>query len=360
MAFADLSSSSFAPFEGIRILLPGTLAITLYGAIVATYAPSAASPADNTLAAVIAALLLGLVLLYLDVPAKAAAYHSPDLPSRELQNWSIDSRPYNGAVNLYLVMLDVSFPPTIRSRALYTGAMFRIGFEGIYLVGLGSIGVLLTGGAFPEAGPARGATAATKWVLWAVVIAHSVAFFCSALAWFLHRRQRYDLRETFDVLKRDIADDFSLPEIAFLLLFPAEFLAWFVFTHKVFPGIAAVAIPAAAWAILFYRGRDQKENRDQPRRPLSPPGGSFLYGMACAFAATEAALRTGPGSALTTQAALGWGFASLIPAALIATRGHERKLIGSFRTQTTWMRMNRDDLVAAHKLRPTSPLTRPK
>jgi hypothetical protein len=83
--------------------------------------------------------------------------------------------------------------------------------------------------------------------------------------------------------------------------------------------------------------------------------------MACAFAATEAALHTGSGSALTTQAALGWGFASLIPAALIAIPGHERKLIGSFRTQTAaWMRINRDELVAAHKLRPTSPFTRPK
>jgi hypothetical protein len=350
VAIGDVNPSSFEAYEGIRILIPGAIVVSLYGATVATYAPSATSPASNALAAVVAALLVGLTLLFMDAPVRSAAYRSPDLPDRELRRWNIDVSPYKGYVNLYFVMLDVSFPPMIRNRALYTGAMFRIGFEGIYCVGLTALAVFVTHAAFPAAGPGRGATATTRAVLFAVAGAHVVALLSSLLGWYLHRLQRHDTRrEALSAIWRELERDIGAAGLLPLLAGVCA-LGPFIDTHEPFVGIIAVALPAAAWAVMFLRGRAQPANRDQPRRPLSPPASVLLYGTACAFAAVEAALRIGPASAVDTQWALAWGAASLIPALLIATRGHERKLIGSFRTQTSWMRMNRTALIFAHSL----------
>jgi hypothetical protein len=348
-----VNPSSFEAFEGIRILLPGALVVAIYGAVVATFAPATASPTSDALTAVAAALFVGLTLLFIDAPAKSAAYRSPDLPSWELERWGIDARPYKGNVNLYLVMLDVSFPPMIRNRGLYTGAMFRIGFEGIYLVGLAVIGVFFTEALFPHVGQARDvAPATTRDVLFGVVAAHVAIFSWSLAAWYSHRRQRArGVRKAWAAVRTDLVSDLE-PGTLFLLVVAGALLGRFITTHESFTGVNAVALPTLAWAILFFWGRAQHGNKQQPRRPITPPSGGLLYGTACAFAAAAAAVRVGPASAMGVPAALSWGAASLVPALLIATRGHERKLIGSFRTQTTWMRINRSALMIAHDLAP--------
>ena len=69
------------------------------------------------------------------------------------------------------------------------------------------------------------------------------------------------------------------------------------------------------------------------------------------FACVGAALRTSPRSTIDTTIALAWGSMTLASALLIASRGHERKLNGSFTAQTTWMRMNKEALIESHKLR---------
>src|SRR5258708_10028090 len=96
MGIGDVNASSFEAYEGIRILLPGAIVVTLYAYVVATWAPSLASPSANTFGAIVAALLIGLFLLFVDFPARSAVYKSRELPDPELRSWDIDATPYGG------------------------------------------------------------------------------------------------------------------------------------------------------------------------------------------------------------------------------------------------------------------------
>jgi hypothetical protein len=348
----DLSPSSFEAYEGIRILIPGAIAVTIYGIAVATFAPSAVSPASNALAGVVAALLVGLALLFLDLPVKSAAYLNPNLPDRELRAWNIDPTPYGDYLNLYFVMLDVSFPATIRNRSLYMGAIFRIGFEGIYLVGLAALGALATAAAFPDDGPARGGTHGTQAVLVAVAATHLLT-----LAWAAVIRVRYKRASPSAPLGpaiREVWDEFAA-EVGtaglFAILCACYAAPPFFATRVPYVGLVSIAPLAATWAILYFRGRPDPQ-RSRVRRRLAPPSGVFLYSTPCVLASIEAACGSSPTSSFDTLLALAWGGLSLVPAFLISSRGHERKLNGSFKAQTTWMRMNKDALLRAYKLHP--------
>lgn len=372
----DLNPSSFDAYEGIRIILPGALVVTLYTALVAMFAPTAPSPRDHFLEAFVAALLIGLALLFVDLPAKSAAYRSADLPDRELRRWGVNASAYKGHVNLYFVMLDASFPAMVRNRALYTGAMYRIGFEGIYFVGLTAIGVVLTTALAPSAGPTRGANDTVRATLIAVAAIQAITFLGTLWFWYLHRLQRRDIgtpQEARRAVWKDLRTDISADGF-FLLCVTIVSLAWYIIsiTHgwadaqKVF-GAILVAAPALLWLLLYIRGRaqpdrdaDQPAVWEQPRLPISPPSAVFLFCSASALAAVEAALKVGSKSPLSTGWGLAWAAASVLPALLMAARGHEKKLIGSYRTQTAWMKLNRDALFAAYKLSLNrSPRTRP-
>src|SRR5207302_67320 len=89
-----------------------------------------------------------------------------------------------------LVMLDLSFPATIRNRALYMGSMFRIGLEGIYIVGLAAIGALAAAGAFPNLGPERSGTASTRDALVAIVFAHVIVLAMACFARVDYRKSK--------------------------------------------------------------------------------------------------------------------------------------------------------------------------
>jgi hypothetical protein len=357
MAIGDVNPSSFEAYEGIRILIPGAIAVTIFASVVATFAPSISSPASNALAAVVAALLAGLALLFLDLPVKSVAYRNPLLPDRELRSWHIDPSPYGDHLNLYFVMLDVSFPATIRNRSLYMGAIFRIGFEGLYLLGLTSVGVVVTAAAFPKAGPLRGGTTATQAVLFATAGAHVATLIGAIVARLLYKLDpnHKDWLEASRAVWRELAGDLGSPGF-FALLAGLYAFAPAADTHSALAVIAAVGIPIAAWAVLYFRGRPGQTGADLRRR-LSPPTAVLLYAMSCTFACIEAGLRITSQSTFDTEIAFAWCIASLMPALLILSRGHERKLNGSFKAQTTWMRLNKDALIRSYKLRPTSPLT---
>jgi hypothetical protein len=357
VAIGDVNPSSFEAYEGIRILIPGAIAVTIYGGVVATYAPSAISPGSNALVDVVAALLAGLALLFLDLPVKSVAYRNPNLPDRELRSWNIDPSPYGDHLNLYFVMLDVSFPATIRNRSLYMGSVFRIGFEGLYFLGLTSVGVVLTAAAFPETGPLRHGTTATQAVLFSTAGAHAVAFVGALVARLLYRLnpKRKGWVEAARAVSRELAKDLGLSGF-FAVLTGFYALGPFVDTHSAFAGVIAVGVPLGAWAVRYFRGRPG-QTKEELRRRLSPPAAVLLYAIPSAFGCIEAGLRVSPTSTLDTRTAFAWSVASLIPALLILSRGHERKLNGSFKAQTTWMRVNRDALVRAYKLRPISRLT---
>jgi hypothetical protein len=354
LAIGDVNPSSFEAYEGIRMLIPGAVAVSLYGGVVATFSLSIASPADNALAAAVGALFVGLILLFVDAPVKSAAYRNRYLPNREIEDWNVDTKPYRGALNLYFVMLDTSFPATIRNRGLYMGSVFRIGFEGIYLIALTALGVLVTTSAFPDLEPARPVTTATRVVLYVAAASSALIFAASLYGRLLYRsRQTRELTPRAEVWK-ELKEDIRLDGLAFAIVAAVLFAVFWWKDYRPL-GITAVALPIAYWAVVYFIGRPQLENKKEPRRALSPPAASFLYGVPFSIACVECALRVGHGSPLDTSTALAWAVVALLTGVLIASRGHERKLIGSFQTQVYWMRNNRSTLLRDYNLKSLPP-----
>jgi hypothetical protein len=348
MNVSNVSSSSFQAYEGIRILVPGAVMVTLYGAVVSTFDLAAPSPASNAFAAAVAALLAGLFLRFIDLPARSAAYRSRDLPDRELRRWDIDPRPYGGHTNVFFVMLDASFPPTIRDRGLYMGSIFRIGFESIYAVGFTSLAVLVAATTFRDLGPSRGATSATCWLLYVFAGGHCVALAGAVAGLYMYRRRRHSRGAALRELADDVRADPLAVAVGSIVMGMLALLV-FIATHNTLLGIAAPAAPMATWAVLYVRGRG-RDSPIEPRDPISAPTAVGLYGAASIIALVEAAVWMNTQSPLNTRTAFAWGVASLIPAVVMANRGAERSLIGSYRTQTTWLRFNRDTLIKEYGL----------
>jgi hypothetical protein len=352
VALGDVNPSSFEAYEGIRILIPGAVIVSVYGVVVDTFAPSAPSPASNAGAAVISALLVGLVLLFLDLPVKSAAYlnPSPGLPNRKLESWGVDPKR---SLNLYLALLDVAIPATIRNRSLYMGSIFRIGFEGLYALGLTSIGVFATAAAFPELGPSRGGTTATRAILFAIPLVSLLTL--SGAAW-VRIQYRVNnakgpvstLEATRSVLNEQ-AGGVGITGLIGIILGLGAFVV-FVCSHSSYAVLVAAAVPAIAWAVKYFRGRPSGSGKGAHRLRLSPPAAVLLYAIPNAFGCCGAALVTGATTSFDTGTALAWAGLSLIPAFLIVSRGHERKLNGSFAAQNTWMDMNKMDLLEKYPL----------
>src|SRR4051794_37330359 len=116
MGIGDVGTSSFEFYEGIRILIPGAIAVALYTALSATYGIHVIQPSTDLAGAFVAALVVGLVLLYLDFPAKSAAYFAPELPTNALKEWDMVAPSGMSDLNIYFVMLDEAFPAGIRNR----------------------------------------------------------------------------------------------------------------------------------------------------------------------------------------------------------------------------------------------------
>lgn len=355
MPVGDVNPSSFDAYEGIRIVIPGAIVVSCYAAVTETFSTTSFSPSSNLLGGVVASLLIGLVLLFIDLPRKSAQYLNPQIPTQELWRWNVKSDLYDNYLSLYLVMLDLSFPATIRNRALYMGSIFRIGLEGIYLVGLTAVGALAASAAFPNLGPTRHGTASTRVILVCAAGAHALVFIGACFARFEYRQTRrgggYDKKSAANAVASELFHEIG-PVGAAGLLVPVWMYPMFVGTHDRIALLSAVLAPSAAWAIVYFRGRPEWNETIRAASHLSPPSSVLLYGVPVSLAAIGLSLRDVHGSAFNTSAALAWGAATLAPALLMLTRGHERKLNGSFTAQTNWMRANKASLIRKYRLKP--------
>src|SRR6266545_2151956 len=120
---ADVSAGSFEFYEGIRILVPGGVAVGLITAIGNTFGVSGLNLAESIAGALAIALLLGFLAYYVDAPAKAAVF-SPDQPTSTLAAWGVEPPSGMRLLNVYFVLLDEVMPAPIRARALYMGSIY--------------------------------------------------------------------------------------------------------------------------------------------------------------------------------------------------------------------------------------------
>jgi hypothetical protein len=229
--------------------------------------------------------------------------------------------------------------------------MFRIAFESIYMVGLASLGVLTLAATRPSLGTIRGGTTATRSILIATAVLQLAMVIAAAGSRYRFRRNRMDRKRALRAITAEVQDDLKLSGLVGLLI-AAYAIGPAVDAPSSIATCIAVSAPALVWATLYFTGRsDGRENA----RSLSPPASVLLFGAAAALACLTAALRVSPRGTLDTRVATAWAAATLLPSILMAFRAHERALIGSFSTQTTWMRVNRRRLMAAYGLQRTQP-----
>ena len=76
----------------------------------------------------------------------------------------------------------------------------------------------------------------------------------------------------------------------------------------------------------------------------------MLYGVAVTLATGFAASHVKAMGPLGLEAATGWSAAAVVAALLMATRGHEKKLIASYVTQGNWMKLHRSELLKRYEL----------
>lgn len=321
MAMSDVQPSSFEFYEGIRILIPGAAVVAAYAAVEKTFELPLPSPSDNAFEAIIASLLIGLVLYFMDLPNKSQVYKAA-LPHRVLETWSDDERGGASAMNLYFILLDDRLPAGIRSRALYMGSIFRIGFEAIYLLVLTAVPVQLA----LAMGVGHGSADRTgvEPVLWVACGLHVLV--PGAMVVFAAAR------------KRKLRDRDHLGPLATLV--PATgVVASLAAAGALIAGlpdvvvVAAIGAAVAVWAIVYLVGWPSAKGR----RNLSAVAAAVLLAGPTAATSAFGATHVEAIGAVGVAGVAGWSAASLAALLLVATRGHEKKWWGAYYTQRAWM-----------------------
>jgi hypothetical protein len=358
MSSPGVSASSFEFYEGIRILIPGAVVVALYAAVIETFGLAASSPKSDVLLALVATVLAGMVLYFLDVPAKAIVFDA-NLPHTTLEGWGVTPPKGFRHQNVYFVMLDTEVPAGIRDRALYMGSIFRIGFEAIYLLfGTAITTVLLTlltrsgGSDYSGQGPRTvlliGAGLNAALIVLAVLTAYQGNVF---------RKREHPWRDIWKRVRQQTAV-FDL----LVILAAGACAAWYLCrSEDAWLAATAVGLPALRWAFRYYRGfrtapfihgrshvlRRLHESWTTPRndrRNLDPLAGVLQLALAGVLCCLLAGLRLPDASVLNVGSALGWVGAMIVPGLLVISKGHERRLFGSYQAQRTWLELNREEV----------------
>jgi hypothetical protein len=345
-----LNASGFEFYEGIRIAIPGALALSLYVGINSTFHLGAPKP--NALLGIIVAFAFGLVLYFVDASGRAQIYAAAQ-PHRVIESWNMKPPPGVSFQNAYFVVLDSVMPAGIRNRALYFGSIFRIGFESIYVSALGSIGVLTAATVCTSTHALRGTDTTVLWL--------AVPFHCLAAGlgigegYALARRRAHgQATEALRQLTRLFTLQIGRGGLLVCLIAAVAVLVYFWCARE--PALLALAVAALAglWASRYLLGYRRE---DGSRRNVDVSTAAVLLTATVLLATVLAATQLPKQSVVGTGAALGWSAVALVAEILLSRRGHERKLWAAYHTQKAWFELNRDAVVKAAGL--TAPADTP-
>ena len=330
---AGLGGESFDFYEGTRITLPGALLTALIEGTLRSVDPvGPLSIASNPIAALAFAIGAGFLLYFIDVPAKSAVY-AYGQPTEVIAGWYPAIQGRNKA-RLYFAYLDTNVPPLIRTRALYMGTIFRIGFEAILLIALFQYGLWAYAVLKRSEGGWNG-----SWAYVSALVVLGVIFVGRALASAIRAtsRPQWISWKSMRKVLRNTHRDLGFWGEAFLLLGVVAMAIGLVWRSpsSMYVTLLGAFLVAVQWALRFIWGR-QIFSRNPPR-PIYPFTSLLLFATPTAALIAEAGLQT---DALNKAASLGWLGASLLVALLISSRGHERRLGGAYASQREWLQLN--------------------
>lgn len=351
MELPTISSGSFEFYEGLRVLVPGSFVVALYVAIGNTFGFVEGAGAIGALPTILGTLFAGMIFLFIDTPSKAAvfAYESPELV---LKSWKNPPPPGGNHLNVYYEVLDTIVSPAIRARTYYLGVIYRIGFETIYLLALPAIVALTLSALYPEVGkPAAGVDADAS----RIVLTAAAAVVLTALIGSINGRYKEHggkgvprgLPRLRSVLG-DVQLEIPWADRIVLLAAAGAALGYSAFDLNRSFAVGAIAATGGLWAFRYLVGVPRQDMSPGLTGTLPPPRQN-LHGVSASILFTIASLTTlgccfagAPNSTtLTGKVSVGWSVAVVLAAALIHFRGHERKLLGSYGLQRTWLLRNR-------------------
>jgi positive regulator of sigma E activity len=357
----EIGASSFDSYEGIRIVIPGLVTFAAGSAAFMTIAPEQGEAIfDNPVLSLIAALTIGLMLYYLDVPARAASY-TEHQPTDYLEKKYPHVNP-SELLTAYLLALNTKMPANIRNRSLYMGSMYRIGLEMILALALATATVFAA--SVFDYGMERAVVGSGGRQIAAIVL------LCSFLLAVLMNRgyQRKSAARSRSVADRlnvaafnDLRDrSMWIYAVGILLLLTPNLSV----AARALPRVAerwivvlGLAICVAYWAQRYVRGDTIEANNPRERRPLSSASAGALF--LAPLVITLLIYAPGERSVLPSVGHIvGWTAAAGLVVLSIVVRGHERKLHGTYRGQTRWLKENPDameEVLPSPPKRPTNP-----
>lgn len=337
---SEVGPGSFAEYEGIRVVIPGLLT---YGVAVATFrtvAPSEkASLLENPLTGIVATLAIGLLLYFLDVPARSAAY-AKNQPTDYL-NEKFPEIHSGELLTAYLLLLNTRMPSNTRNRALYMGSMFRIGVEMILALAIASSAVF--GAALLNYGPDRGAVSAQapRFAAGFLVVVFVLALWANAAYGPAKAGERLKKFLTGFLTWSMVLYCIGLALIALPVLL-AHYQKLPALQHR-YVAVVGIAISIAYWNWRYVRGDLSSKSTGSRREPLDSPFAGFLF-LAPILLGLSLYTPGDKNVLPSTGYLVGWIAAAGLVIAMVVIRGHERKLHGVYRGQTRWLKDNNEEV----------------
>ncbi|MDM4141921.1 MULTISPECIES: hypothetical protein [Mycobacterium] len=387
-AFGEVSPGSFDAYEGIRIVIPGLVNYAIFVVTFKAIAPGVKTEVlEGPFVGLVAALMTGLVLYFLDIPARAASY-TESQPTNFLEEEYPEISP-SELLTAYLLLLNTRMPANTRNRALYMGSMFRIGLE--MILGLAIATAAVFGVALLNFGSSVRSGCRLTHLLAAalLVVVYFVAFLINrGYERKGARRQRTALSSFLDNFKGATKRSMAVYLVGLLLLAdPFIFhiinrlsgLRLLLPTAKIFlPALRSrrtwellqledrrIAVSGLVVCISYWMWRylvgDEEAPNPPPqvnrtttprRRKLRSPlaGAMFLIPIALSLALYGPSNKT---ILATIGHIAGWTAAAGLVIMLVVIRGHERKLHGVYAGQRRWLKENSQEV--AGFLTPTPP-----
>ena len=294
---------------------------------------------------------MGLLLLFLDLPAKAAVYSFDEPVSLLAQEWSVRPPPRASYLNVYYEIIDAEMPTGIRNRTYYLGVMYRIGFEAIYLSSV-SLAVLTVAVVFPSLGTQRDVAdmQTFRWIFVAAAAIQVFAILVTTRARYYENKGKG--RNPAEHLWRELRTEVPLPDRLLLLAGVGATIWYAVEGSPRWTGAVGIAIPAVVWALRYFFGVQRppedppptQETREPTPRSMQPERQNlhaytavFLFGLASFSLCIAGAVRASTPSPLSTMSLLGWLALTLVVTSLLGFRQHEKRLLGSYGIQRTWL-----------------------
>lgn len=353
MPFGNVGSDSFEFYEGIRIVIPGALLAALGKLIVWTFDPTESLSTDLG-TVLVAAIGLGLVAYFVDLPRQSAFYNKglPSARFEELFATACEEREINPR-NAFFVMSDEVVPSTIRARGLYSGSMFRIGFEAILFIGSMQVVPWLV--ALGGAGHGVGKSHEYLWwllaivalpILWPAAVDINTRYRGSEVrAMAVPKRLFRTLRAAAAPVKQDL----SRTDVAIVAIASVLVSVGLLSSPKDQAGRILLEIGFSSLTLLwlgrFLWGGGRLVRAE--RRPFDRITILVLFLLASIPPPLVARFR-GAHTFLDSPERVGfWLAAAALTSLLIASRGHEKRLLGGYSSQRAWFEINQGKVVKA-------------